>query len=83
MLEEVHGVKRRHEFHGHQVLVGPQDLGFGTDGGVASQPLDEGLVIFAPMSLQVLLVDLVSVLLARMWRTKLLGLFVSPGHFDV
>ena len=73
MLKEVDRVKNRDELHGHQIFVGPQGLGFGTDGGVASQPLQEGLVFLSHISFQVLQVLLASLLLPGMWCTELLG----------
>lgn len=80
MLKEVDRVEDRDEFHGHQVFVGPQGLGFGADGGVASQPLQERLVFLSHISFQVLQVVLLSILLPGMWCTELLCEFVGPGH---
>ena len=39
MLKEEDRVERQDELDGHQILVGPQGLGFGADRGVTSQPL--------------------------------------------
>ena len=83
MLKEEDRVERRDELDGHQILVGPQGLGFGADRGVTSQPLQEGLLFLAAISLQILQVLLVALLLTRMRHTELLDLLVGPGHLDV
>ena len=83
MLKEENRVERRDKLDGHQVLVGRQGLRFAADRRVASQPLQEGLLFLAAISLQILHVALVALLLTRMWRTELLGLVVGPRHLDV
>ena len=83
MLKEENRVERRDELDGHQILVGRQGLQFAADRRVASQPLQEGLLFLAAISLQILHVALVALLLIRMWCTELLGLLVGPRHLDV
>lgn len=80
MLVEEDGVERRDQL---DLLVGRQGLGFAASRRVVSQPLQEGLVFFAGISLEILLVGLVAVLLTRMWRTELLRQLVRSGHLDV